>query len=118
MQPRWPSMSNETNKHLADILDSIASIDVHLGGKKDFSFYCANITVKRAVERELEIIGEAVGRILKEDAGFPIAYGKIIVGMRNRIIHSYDAVDDNLVWKVITKDIPILKTEVETLLKK
>ena len=111
-------MGNEINKYLADILDSIEKINIHLGGKKDFSIYCSNITIKRAVERELEIIGEAVGRILKEDDDFPLAYGKTIVGMRNRIIHSYDAVDDNLVWKVIFKDIPILKTEVETLLKK
>ena len=66
----------------------------------------------------MEIIGEAVGRILKEDASFPIAYGKIIISMRNRIIHSYDAVDDNLLWKVIIKDIPVLKEEVEDLLKK
>jgi len=111
-------MSNEIKKHLSDILDSIAKIDIHLGGKRDFLFYCSTITVKRAVERELEIIGEAVRRILKEDADFPLAHGKNIVGMRNRIIHSYDAVDDNLVWKVISKDIPILKTEVEILLKK
>lgn len=111
-------MSNEINKHLADILDAIASIDIHLGDKRDFAIYCSNITIKRAVERELEIIGEAVGRILKEDDDFPLAHGKTIVGMRNRIIHSYDAVDDNLVWKVISKDIPVLKAEVETLLKK
>ena len=111
-------MSKEINKYLADILDSIVAIDAHLGSKRDFAIYCSNNTVKRAVERELEIIGEAVGRILKEDDDFPLAHGKTIVGMRNRIIHSYDAVDDNLVWKVISKDIPILKTEVETLLKK
>jgi uncharacterized protein with HEPN domain len=111
-------MSDEIKKYLTDIIDSIGKIDIHLGGKKDFSHYSSNITIKRAIERELEIIGEAVGRILKLDSNFPISYGKIIVGMRNRIIHSYDAVDDNLLWKVIIKDIPVLKDEVETLLKK
>ena len=111
-------MDNKIKKHLCDILDSIAKIDIHLGFKRDFSFYLSNITVKRAVERELEIIGEATNRILKEDADFPVTYGKIIISMRNRIIHSYDAVDDNLLWKVIVKDIPVLKEEVETLLKK
>ena len=111
-------MSDEINKHLKDVLDSIEAIDVHLGGKKDFSVYLGNITIKRAVERELEIIGEATNRILKVNPDFPITQGRVIVDLRNRVIHSYDAVDDNLVWRIISKDIPVLKTEVETLLKK
>ena len=111
-------MNNEINKYLSDILSSIEAIDIHLGGKKDFLFYTSNNTVKRAVERELEIIGEATNRILKINPDFPIAQARVIVGLRNRVIHSYDAVDDNLVWRVISKDIPVLKAEVETLLKK
>ena len=111
-------MNNEINKYLRDILNSIQAIDIHLGGKKDFLFYTKNITVKRAVERELEIIGEATNRILKADPDFPIAQARVIVGLRNRVIHSYDAVDDNLVWRIISKDVPFLKAEVENLLNK
>ncbi len=111
-------MSNEIKKYLSDILDSIEKIDIHLGGKRYFSYYSDNITVKRAVERELEIIGEATNRIIKINPDFPISYARIMVDLRNRVIHAYDAVDDNLVWRIIMKDIPALKTEVEALLKK
>jgi len=111
-------MKDEINKYLTDIINWIEGIDIHLGANKDFTFYYSSITVKRAVERELEIIGEAVSRILKTHPGFPVSYARTIVDLRNRVIHAYDAIDDNLVWRIIIKDIPILKTEVEMLLKK
>jgi uncharacterized protein with HEPN domain len=111
-------MSDQINKYLTDIIIAIQGIDIHLGEKKDFLVYSSNITIKRAVERELEIIGEAVNRILKLDENFSISYAKTIVGLRNRVIHAYDAIDDNLVWRIVMVDIPILKTEVEELLKK
>jgi uncharacterized protein with HEPN domain len=110
-------MRDEINKYLTDIINSIEGIDIHLGHKRDFSFYSSNVTVKRAVERELEIIGEAVSRILKTDSNFPISYARTIVDLRNRVIHAYDAIDDNLMWRIIIKDIPILKEEIENLLK-
>ena len=46
-----------------------------------------------------------------------ISFAKAIVDMRNRVIHGYDSVDDYLVWKIVVKDIPILKQEVEVLLQ-
>lgn len=95
---------------------SIDGIYVHLQGKNDFNWYQKSITVKRAVERELSIIGEAVNRILKEDKNFPLSSARQIISFRNRVIHSYDSVDDNLVWKIIIRDIPILHAEVLRLL--
>ena len=110
-------MSDEIKKYLIDILDSIEKIDIHLGGKRDFLIYSGNITIKRAVERELEIIGEATNRILKIAPEFQITHARIIVDLRNRVIHSYDSVDDNLVWRIVVKNIPILKEEVALILK-
>ncbi len=104
-------------KSLSDILTCIESIDYHLQGRRDFSFYVKNLTVKRAVERELTIIGEAVNRVLKDDPDFDLKESKKIISFRNRVIHSYDAVDDNLVWKVIVRDIPSLKIEIIKTLK-
>ena len=72
----------------------------------------ANPTVKRAVERELEIIGEAVSRILKVNEKYPLNNAKQIISFRNRVIHAYDSVDDNLVWKIVIKDIPILRDDI------
>jgi uncharacterized protein with HEPN domain len=53
-------MSEEVHKWLVDIREAVDNIDVHLGGRLDFAVYQTNITIRRAVERELEIIGEAM----------------------------------------------------------
>ncbi|PRY31091.1 uncharacterized protein DUF86 [Spirosoma oryzae] len=78
--------------------------------------YQTNITIRRAVERELEIIGEAMSRILKNDNTVSITNARCIVDLRNRVIHAYDAVDDVLVWSVVIKNLPVLKTEIDQLI--
>lgn len=103
-------------KLLADIKEAIDSIDVHLSGKRDFHTYVSNKTIRREVERELEIIGEAVSKLLKHDPKVPLSYAREIVDMRNRVIHAYDTVDNVIVWKTIIKDLPVLIREVEQLL--
>ena len=110
-------MTLEEKKLLVDIYESIVSIDEHLNFERDFSEYLANKTKRRAVEREFEIIGEAMSKLLKINSRINISYSRIIVDLRNRVIHSYDAVDDIIIWKIITKDLPILKDEVEKLLQ-
>ncbi|MBX2899180.1 MAG: DUF86 domain-containing protein [Cyclobacteriaceae bacterium] len=108
-------MNDLVKKSLTDNLICIDGI-VHLQGKRDFLWYTNSITVKRAVERELSIIGEAINRILKIDKNFPLSKAPEIIAFRNRVIHAYDAVDDNLVWKVIMMDIPVLQKEVLALI--
>lgn len=73
--------------------------------------------LKRATERNLEIIGEAMNRILKEDPGFHIENSKKIIGLRNQIIHGYDSVSDESIWGIITVHLPKLKMEIDSLLK-
>lgn len=90
-------MSDSIKKWLTDILISIDGVDYHLEGKRDFQIYVQRPTARRAVEREPEIIGEAVNRILKTDKDFPLSKAKEIISFRNRVIHSYDAIDHNLV---------------------
>ncbi len=72
---------------------------------------------KRAIERHLEIIGEAVNNIRKIDNDIEISGVKQIVNLRNLIIHSYDSVDAGILWGIIQKDIPILKDELKKLRK-
>ena len=67
--------------------------------------------LKRAIERNLEIIGEAVTRILREEPEFPLENAKRIIGLRNQIIHGYDSVSDEYIWGVIINHIPKLKQE-------
>jgi uncharacterized protein with HEPN domain len=69
--------------------------------------------LKRAIERNLEIIGEAMNRILNENQDFKITDSKRIVGLRNRIIHSYDSISDENIWGVIINYLPKLKIEID-----
>lgn len=109
-------MSLEELKLLTDIKNSIISIDEHLQFRKDFNLYKENKTIRRAVERELEIIGEAISRLLKINPHIQISYARLIVDLCNKVIHGYDNVNDVIIWKVIIKDIPLLEVEVDTLL--
>ena len=86
-------------------------------GPKLFADYQKDIRTKRAVERNIEIIGEAMSRILKEDDSIEITNSKKIVNVRNRIIHGYDSVSDDIIWGIIIKYLPTLKSEIEHLLK-
>lgn len=111
-------MSIEQNKLLTDIIIAIESIDLHLEGRRSFEEYKASKTKRRAVERELEIIGEAVSILLKIDPSIAISYARMIVDLRNKVIHAYDNVNDIIIWKVVMKDLPLLKDEVSILLFK
>lgn len=110
-------MNEKLLKCLYDIKFSIEEIDLFFVGRlKRFDEYSADIILKRAVERNLEIIGEAVNRILKEDPEFPLENAKRIVGLRNQIIHGYDSVSDENIWGIVFKHIPKLKEEVNKLI--
>ena len=74
--------------------------------------------LRRAVEREFEIIGEAMNRLDKLDTGIPISAKSQIISMRNRVIHGYGKIDDGIVWGTIVRHLPILKQEITELLEK
>ena len=73
--------------------------------------------MRRAIEREIEIIGEATNRILKSDNSIHIENARQIVDTRNWVIHGYDKVDDVVIWGIVSKHLPKLKIEIEKLLK-
>lgn len=72
--------------------------------------------LRRAVEREFEIIGEAKNRIERIDPKIEIASKKQIINMRNRVIHGYDKIDDEIIWGTIVRHLPTLKIEITKLL--
>jgi uncharacterized protein with HEPN domain len=111
-------MQRSIEMYLLDIFNSIESIEKYLGEERDFTHYEANKLLRRAVERELEIIGEATNRILKVDSTINIANARRIVDLRNFVIHSYDCVDNVIIWGIIIKDLPLLKEQVLELLPK
>lgn len=98
---------------------AISEIESYFGEKeKDFFEYQKNTMLKRAVERDLEIIGEAVNRIIKNDNTFEtlISDAKAIIGLRNQVIHAYDNISDENIWAIIVSHLPKLKAEIEKLL--
>ena len=68
--------------------------------------------LRRAVEREFGIIGEAMTKILKINENISISSKHLIIGMRNRVIHGYDKIDDEIIWGTIIRHLPKLKSEV------
>ncbi|UBM59620.1 DUF86 domain-containing protein [Marinilongibacter aquaticus] len=103
---------------LTDIDQCIDEITDFLPERKDFFEYKSDLKTKKAVERNIEIIGEAVKRILNKDPGFPIKNARRIVDTRNRIIHGYDSISDEIIWGIVINELPNLKLEVSELLGK
>ena len=110
-------MELEIKKFLFDIQDSITSIEKYLGDKRDFNIYVSDKMLRRAIEREFEIIGEAMTRIERLDPNINISSKKQIINMRNRVIHGYDKIDNEIVWGTIVRHLPTLKREINNLLK-
>ncbi len=111
-------MDNEIQSWLYDILSSIEEIDSFFADRaKIFDDYKKDIRTKRAVERNIEIIGEATKRILNFDSTIQITNARKIVATRNRIIHGYDTVLDEHIWAIVINDLPQLKQEVDNLLQ-
>jgi uncharacterized protein with HEPN domain len=111
-------MQHSIEMYLLDIMNSIDSINEYLGDERNFKIYESNKLLRRGVERELEIIGEAVNRILKIDPEVDISNSRRIVNLRNWVIHAYNNVDNVIIWGIIDKDLPLLKKQVSDLLEK
>ncbi len=81
-----------------------------------FDAYQNDLRTRRAVERNIEIIGEALNRILSKGPEINISNSRKIVDTRNRIIHGYDTVSDEIIWSIVIKYLPQLRKEVQILL--
>jgi len=111
-------MQDNVEKYLEDILIAINEIDVFFETlPKKYDVFANSILLKRGVERNIGIIGEAMSRILKIDDAIPITNARKIVDTRNYVIHGYDTLTADILWSIIMNHIPLLKNEVEDLLK-
>ncbi|WP_018466153.1 DUF86 domain-containing protein [Calidithermus timidus] len=111
-----PRRSREA--YLWDIADACRAILEYVHGS-DLSGFKQHRMLRRAVERELSIVGEAVSQATRH---FPeleesIGPARQIVGFRNRIIHAYAEVDAEIVWAIVQNEVPRLLEKAETLLK-
>lgn len=106
-------MTEKGKKYLSDMLNAIELIEQFTDEIKGFDQYQADLKTKSAVERQLSIVGEAVNNYRKLDEEFKLTDTRQIVSFRNRIIHSYDNIDDAIVWAILKRHLPTLKKEAQ-----
>lgn len=109
-------MDIKIKTYLADIHQSIIEIESFLPEKRNFIEFQKDIKTRKAIERNIEIIGEAMSRILKIQNDFPIHSARKIVDTRNRISHGYDSISEDVIWAIVQKDLLALKQEIQSLL--
>jgi uncharacterized protein with HEPN domain len=114
-------MDERILKWLFDVKMAIDEIDSYfVNEQKDFFKYRKNVMLKRAIEINLEIIGEAINRIITRDATFDnkITNAKAIIGLRNQVIHACDSISDETIWSILINHLPKQKIEAENLILK
>ena len=105
-------MTDKERKYLSDILNSLDHILSFTNELTSFEQYKKNFLVKAAVERHLSIVGEAVNKFLKEAPGNNLSNARQIISLRNRLIHSYDSVDDRIIWTIVRRHVAPLREEI------
>lgn len=103
--------------HLADVVDACDAVESFLAGS-DFEAYRGSHLIRSAVERQLILIGEAIGALLRLDPGLSsrISHARRIVDFRNQLAHDYAAVNDAVVWAIAISDVAALLTECQAIL--
>jgi uncharacterized protein with HEPN domain len=111
-------MKTTLKKRLLDALNACRAIQSFVASRT-FAEYERNPMLRSAVERQFEIIGEALNQANIENPELSMLIPDLrrIVGMRNRIIHGYDSVDDELLWQTIQAHIPPLTQRLSELLE-
>ena len=105
--------------YLQDVLDAINELESYFTDyPMQFETFEKDFLRRSAVERKVEIMGEAINRILKIDSTFVLPNAKEIINTRNRVIHGYYSVTPEFLWGLIIKHIHILKHDIEQILSK
>lgn len=100
-------------KFLLDIKSVIQEIEtVKTKTNNNFNSFQSDIILQRAVERDLEILGEAIRKIIEIEPTIQITSAKNIIGLSNIISHAYDSVEPEMIWGIIQNNIPILANEI------
>jgi len=111
-------MDIEIKTWLYDILTAIQEIESFLADQPTgLSIQKTDLKTRRAIERNIEIIGEAMSRVLQKNESIILSNSRKIVDTRNRIIHGYESVSDEILSSIIQQHLPLLKSEVGKLLK-
>ncbi|WP_029089991.1 HepT-like ribonuclease domain-containing protein [Brevibacterium album] len=102
-------MRSEAGAHLWDAAEAAKLVDEFVRGRTESEF-SSNLLIRSATERQMEILGEALNRLRRDDAETAARVPDLekIIGMRNIITHQYGEIDYEIVWRAATTGIPAL----------
>ena len=111
-------MPRDREKYLFDMLDSCRFL-LEFTTQGSVDQYTSDRAFRAAIERELQIIGEAMLQLrsLEPATTARISESERIIGFRHVLVHGYDAIDPDIVWYIVKEKLPILRTELERLLE-
>lgn len=110
-------MDRKLRKYLSDILASILEIDSFLQDRPcEYATFCNDTLLRRGIERNIEIMGEAMNQVLKINPDINITSARKVVDTRNFVIHAYDSLNPSILWGIVINHLPKLKDEVSELL--
>lgn len=110
-------MDRKILKYLSDIHSSILEIESFLENRpKEYETFCNDTLLRRGIERNIEIMGEAMNQILKRMPDIAITSSRKIVDTRNFVIHAYDSLRPDIIWSIVINNLPTLKEEITLLL--
>ena len=116
---KWNCMQHKLLKYFLDIESIIIEIEaIKTKTDNNFILFKSDIILQRAIERDLEILGEAIKKITEISPIIEISSVKNIIGLRNIIAHAYDSVEPEMIWAIIQRDIPKLSNEIFILKQK
>lgn len=101
---------------LLDMLDQCSGISASVEGKS-FPLYCADDNLRYAIERRIEILGEAAKHLSDSvRKNHPEIPWQKLVAIRNILAHEYGEVEDEIIWRVTQTHIPELTTQLRAIL--
>lgn len=110
-------MDENVQKYLEDVLMACEDVEQFFEDYPNrFDVFENDRKMIRAVERSVEIMGEAINRILKREPDFNLPNAKAIIQTRNRVIHSYEKVEPEFLWGLVQRHIPQLKADIERII--
>ena len=109
-------MDEFSRKYLFDVLNACKEVASFFQGEKMFSDFQKDILRQRAVERNVEIMGDAINQMQKHDPTIELKNARAIISTRNRVIHGYDSVTPEFLWSLVINHIPKLQKDVERIL--
>lgn len=110
-------MTRDREKFVFDMLDACRFV-MEMTAGQDVSRYRRDRVFRGSIERELQILGEAMLQLKSLDASYAarISERDRIIGFRHKLVHGYDAIDPEVVWDIVMTRLPVLRSELETLL--